>query len=110
MRMTASLLGQLDRTLRGVWRRVRQRLRRPTVKDRLAPFYLRGRGLEIGALHNPLRVSSRATVRYVDRLPIAGLRGQYPDLRDKKLVRVDVVDDGERLDTVRTATQDFGTP
>src|SRR5438034_3915304 len=105
--MTVSLLGQLDRTIRGVWRRVRQRLRRPTVKDRLAPVYLKGRGLEIGALHNPLRVSSRAKVRYVDRLPVAGLRAQYPDLRDKKLVRVDVVDDGERLDTIGTATQDF---
>jgi SAM-dependent methyltransferase len=105
--MTASLLGQLDRALRGVWRRARQMLRRPTVKDRLAPFYLRGRGLEIGALHNPLRVSPRAKVHYVDRLPVAGLRAQYPDLRDKKLVRVDVVDDGERLDTVGTATQDF---
>jgi SAM-dependent methyltransferase len=105
--MTASLLGQLDRTLRGVWRCVRKRLRRPTVKDRLAPFYLRGRGLEVGALHNPLPVSSRAKVRYVDRLPVEGLRAQYPDLRDKKLVRVDVVDDGERLDTVGTATQDF---
>ena len=35
------------------------------------------------------------------------LRAHYPDLRDKKLVRVDVVDDGERLDTVGTATQDF---
>ena len=105
--MTASLLGQLDQTLRGVWRRVRQRLRRRTVKDRLAPVYLKGRGLEIGALHNPLRVSSRAKVRYVDRLPVAELRAHYPDLRDKKLVRVDVVDDGERLDTVGTATQDF---
>lgn len=105
--MTATLLGQLNRTLRGVWRRVRQRLRRPNVKDRLAPFYLRGRGLEIGALHNPLRVSSRAKVRYVDRLAVADLRAQYPDLRDKKLVQVDVVDDGERLETVRTGTQDF---
>jgi SAM-dependent methyltransferase len=105
--MTAGLLRQLNRTLRGILRRVRQRLRRPGVKDRLAPFYLRGRGLEIGALHNPLRVSSRAKVRYVDRLPVAGLRAQYPDLRDKNLVRVDVVDDGERLETVGTATQDF---
>src|SRR5262245_20671777 len=105
--MTASLLGQLDRTLRGIWRRVRQKLRRPTVKDRLAPYYLRGRGLEIGALHNPLRVSSRAKVSYVDRLTVAGLREQYPDLRDKKLVRVDVVDDGEQLGSVATETQDF---
>jgi SAM-dependent methyltransferase len=105
--MTVSLLGQLDKTLRDIWRCVRQRLRRPTVKDRLAPFYLRGRGLEIGALHNPLRVSSRAKVRYVDRLPVAGLRAQYPDLRDKMLVGVDVVDNGERLDTIGAATQDF---
>src|SRR5262245_33339264 len=105
--MTATLLGQLDRTLRRIWRRVRQRLRRPNVKDRLATYYLRGSGLEIGALHNPLRVSSRAKVRYVDRLPVAGLRAQYPDLRDKKLVHVDVIDDGERLDTIGTATQDF---
>ena len=72
----------------------------------LAFFYIEGKGIEIGALHNPLKVSSRASVRYVDRMSVADLRCQYVELEDQ-LVTVDVVDDGERLATFQNASQDF---
>jgi SAM-dependent methyltransferase len=73
----------------------------------IANRYLRGNGLEIGALHNPLRVPSSARVRYVDRLTVPELERQYPELRREKLVAVDIVDDGEHLTTVPDASQDF---
>jgi SAM-dependent methyltransferase len=73
----------------------------------LAFLYLRGEGIEIGALHNPLRVGPWAKVRYVDRMTVADLRRQYPELQGKKLVPVDIVADGELLESVDASSQDF---
>lgn len=73
----------------------------------IARAYLRGSGLEIGALHNPLKVPPAARVRYVDKLGDADLRREYPELKDKPLVHVDIVDDGETLATVADGSQDF---
>jgi len=76
------------------------------TRVRLASL-LRGDGLEIGALHRPLDTPAGARVRYVDRLDEAGLREHYPELADKPLVPVDVVADGELLEGVPEASQDF---
>ena len=76
-------------------------------RDAIARAYIRGTGIEIGALHNPLRVPASANVRYVDRMPVSELREHYPELAAEKLVDVDVVDDGERLATLASETQDF---
>jgi len=73
----------------------------------LAFLYLRGRGIEIGALHNPLTVPPWARVRYVDRMSVADLRKQYPELQAKKLMPVDIVADGELLEGIDDASQDF---
>ena len=77
------------------------------LREFLAARYLAGDGIEIGALHHPLRVPARAAVRYVDRFDTPGLRRQYPDLARERLVRVDVVDDGERLERVADGSLDF---
>lgn len=73
----------------------------------LSFLYLRGNGIEIGALHNPLKVSPQARVRHVDRMTAAELRKQYPELADKKLVPVEIVDNGELLTTISDSSQDF---
>ena len=73
----------------------------------LAFLYLRGEGIEIGALHNPLEVSPGARVRYVDRMSVSDLRRQYPELNGKKLVPVDMVADGELLESIGDDSQDF---
>src|SRR5690348_10635190 len=73
----------------------------------LSSFYLRGEGLEIGALHEPLQLSSRAHVKYVDRLSVPDLRRHYPELNNLNLVNVDIIDDGERLTTIPANSQDF---
>jgi len=76
-------------------------------RELVAETYLRGEGIEIGALHNPLKVPPSARVRYVDRLPAAQLREQYPELNAKELVDVDVLDDGESLLTIPDSSYDF---
>lgn len=78
-----------------------------SVRKRIAYQYLRGSGIEIGALHNPLRVSRTANVRYVDRMAVDDLRLHYPELRREKLVHVDIVDDGELLKTIPDNSQEF---
>ena len=88
-------------------------LLRPASRDvwamrrRLARRYLRGEGLEVGALHEPLPVRRGVRVRYVDRHSVDQLRRHYPELRDRQLVPVDVIDDGETLATVPDASVDF---
>lgn len=81
----------------------RQYLGRLTVADR----HLRGRGLEIGALQDPLRLRAGVEVRYVDIASTADLRRMYPKKAHRHLVPVDLVDDGERLATVADQSQDF---
>lgn len=73
----------------------------------ISALYLDGRGIEIGALHNPLYVLPWVNVSYVDRMTDTALREQYPELEVQKLVTVDIVDDGEHLATIRDNSQDF---
>jgi SAM-dependent methyltransferase len=73
----------------------------------IAAAFLHGDGIEIGALHQPLVVPRAARVTYVDRMRVAELRQQYPELVDAPLVETEIVDDGETLVTIADATQDF---
>jgi predicted SAM-dependent methyltransferase len=68
--------------------------------------YIRGTGLEIGAMDLPLRVRRGVEVRYVDRTDIDGLRAHYPEA-GPRLVDVDIVDDGETLATQADESADF---
>ena len=77
------------------------------TRSLIARIYIRGHGIEIGALHVPLEVPETAEVRYVDRLPVEELRKQYPELDSFELVSVDIIDDGEVLHTVADRSQDF---
>lgn len=81
----------------------RQYLGRLTVADR----HLRGQGLEIGALQDPLPLPNGARARYVDIADTAMLRRTYPRKQGRHLVEVDLVDDGERLAKVADVSQDF---
>jgi SAM-dependent methyltransferase len=69
--------------------------------------WLRGEGIEIGALHNPMKVGPEASVRYVDRLTNEELREQYPELTGEKLVHVDVVGDAHNLGAFADGSLDF---
>ncbi len=73
----------------------------------LAERFLHGHGLEIGALHLPTVLPSGSRARYVDRMSIEDLRVHYPELADLDLTPVDVIDDGERLNTIDPESVDF---
>jgi predicted SAM-dependent methyltransferase len=77
------------------------------LRRALSARFISGDGVEIGALHEPLGVSDRARVRYVDRMSVADLRSHYPELASKPLVPIDILDDGETLRSIGDATVDF---
>lgn len=72
----------------------------------LAYRYLRGHGLEFGALGRPLLVPPWAAVRYVDRLSSEGLTANYK-LQKIAGSRVDLVDDAQTMATLANESQDF---
>ncbi len=49
-------------------------------KETIANWFIRGQGIEIGALLHPMKIPEGASVKYVDRLSKEELRLQYPTL------------------------------
>ena len=102
------MIGLMKELVRPKKRSSSQRTHSPYLdRTLLASHYVRGQGIEIGALHNPLVLPPQASVQYVDRLPVEELRKHYPELNDLPLVDVDILDDGEKLDKVTSGSQDF---
>jgi predicted SAM-dependent methyltransferase len=77
------------------------------ARTTFAAHYLFGQGLEIGPLHLPLATPPQAKVSYVDRMSVADLRAEYPELEGWNLTEPDIVDDGEKLTKVAAESQDF---
>jgi SAM-dependent methyltransferase len=77
------------------------------TRRRLGERHLRGKGLEIGALHMPLALPAGASARYVDRNTLPELRREFPELEELDVVAPDIVDDGARLDSVPDQSVDF---
>jgi SAM-dependent methyltransferase len=71
--------------------------------------FLRGAGIEIGALHQPLDLKGLpiSQIRYVDRMDVSELRRHYPELSAYQFVPVHVRDDGETLATFADQSLDF---
>lgn len=69
--------------------------------------YIKGEGIEIGALNYPLLVPAHARVKYVDRISGQEHAAIFPEMPLKDMVHVDIIDDGETLKKVGDATQDF---
>jgi SAM-dependent methyltransferase len=77
------------------------------TRSRLAKKYLSGAGIEIGALHFPLKVPRGVSVRYVDHAPVEYLRNHYSDLKIFDLVPIDIIDNGETLNSIALGSQNF---
>lgn len=70
--------------------------------------YIRGTGIEIGALHNRMPVDAQlATVRYIDRLCLKEQRRHYPELSAYKMLEPDIVAEADRLSMIPDASEDF---
>lgn len=105
MNLTSSIKSLLRKT--GSISRILRGRDSTSVRSFIARHYLRGEGLEVGALDKPMPVPPGVKVRYVDRMAREDLLRQYPELVGKKLVPVDIVTDGEALQGVGYASQDF---
>lgn len=80
------------------------------AREILSYRYLRGNGLEIGALHYPTKTAPDARTKYYDYLTAEESRKRYQgwsDVEKNKLVEVDYVGDGEKLDLVEDGTLDY---
>jgi SAM-dependent methyltransferase len=79
-------------------------------REDLARCYLRGEGIEIGAMHKPLRMPPGARVRYVDvvsREELLALYGPSNNFPAGWVVETDVIDDGQSLGTFADESVDF---
>jgi SAM-dependent methyltransferase len=78
------------------------------VRDFLALQYLRGSGIEIGALDKPATVPQDTIVKYVDSKPSERLRDYYlTELSGHNVVHVDLVTDAHTLEGIADCSQDF---
>jgi SAM-dependent methyltransferase len=112
---TSRLRSRLVYVLQRARREARDRVLRrgmsdhKTIRADVALRFLRGNGIEIGALDFPLRLPRGAQVLYVDYLDEAGLREVHSSTlrQERPLVVPDVVDDGARLESFAYASLDF---
>lgn len=80
---------------------------RMKARKSLAERYLSGSGIEIGALHMPLRLPPHAHAVFVDRGTVVEQRRWFPELRLLSLVPVEIIDDAETLASIADTSQDF---
>jgi SAM-dependent methyltransferase len=81
---------------------------RPALRRRVLAYrFLRGNGLELGALHNPMSVPPGARVRHVDRLDEDGLREEYGRHVGVPKTPIDFVEDAHTLASIPDCSQDF---
>jgi predicted SAM-dependent methyltransferase len=73
----------------------------------IAAIYLKGDGIEIGALHQPLSVPPGVRVKYVDRMTGPELQRHYHEISMTPFVDIDIIDDGEQLTKIEDASQNF---
>lgn len=73
----------------------------------LAVAYLDGAGIEIGAMNYPVVVKKGVKVKYYDRISREESYKIFPSINLKDLVKVDIIGDGEKLDNIKTESQDF---
>ncbi len=80
------------------------------LKDKradIAKKYIRGVGIELGALHQPLDVPRNVSVYYVDRLSYQQILEHYPEVPESEIIRPDIVDDVQELKSIDDETFDF---
>ncbi len=78
-----------------------------TARVGLANRYIRGSGIEIGALQKPTRLNGACQVRYIDRMSLEKLLEHYPEMAKIPVQAPDIVDDGQLLQHIAESSQDF---
>ncbi len=76
-------------------------------RKKISYKYIKGEGIEIGALHNSMPISKNAKTKFVDRLSYEDYLIQYPELKGKKLIKPDIVSDAETLNSIENNSFDY---
>ena len=97
----------LPRPVQSLLRRARLVVSAHIDRELIARAYLRGDGIEIGALDKPLQVPRHARVRYLDRMPVRQLATHYAEVGAHRMIEPDIIDNGETLASLADGTQDF---
>src|SRR5690349_13260523 len=92
----ASALARLPERSRQLIYGLKQRLI-PGKREVLAARHLRGSGIEIGAMQNPLRVPQGVCVQYVDYVTVEENLQRFSEIAHLRLVRPNVIEDGFTL-------------
>jgi SAM-dependent methyltransferase len=77
------------------------------LRKELSYLYIRGDGIEIGPTFFSVPLKKGVKVTYVDIMTTADLIKLYPEVKKNNPVKVDVVDDGERLTKFENESADF---
>lgn len=77
------------------------------TRRKIAKQYLFGEGLEIGALHTPIKLPKKITVKYLDLIDYETAIDKFPELNRHKLVKPDYIDNGFELGKIDNQSQDF---
>lgn len=85
----------------------RWKVRKTAAKRRRLAVWLKGDGIEIGALHRPLAVPRDVHVRYVDRMTEAELRQHYPELHGQPFAPVSIIGSAYDLSQIPNRSLDF---
>ncbi len=78
----------------------------PTARGFFSYYFIKGTGIEIGALDRPLPVAPDVKVKYVDRMDAAHLTQEYSEI-SSGFVGIDIVSDGQTLTGVPDGELDF---
>ena len=76
-------------------------------RAQMAKRHLSGQGVEIGAMQYPLMPHRKMKVKYVDNTSLEDNLSRFSELRDRKLVRPDYIEDGFTLTSFASNSQDF---
>jgi SAM-dependent methyltransferase len=79
----------------------------PGKRHGLAAKYLRGSGIEVGAMHNPLRLPEGVSVRYVDYVSRDHNIERFTELKGFQMVAPDFIEDGFTLPSFQQSSVDF---
>jgi ubiquinone/menaquinone biosynthesis C-methylase UbiE len=77
------------------------------VREKLAALHLRGEGIEIGALHLPLKTPLNVKVKYVDIATREENIGRFPEVDSSRIVHTDYLEDGFEIKSIPDSSQDF---
>lgn len=93
--------------LKSVLKQLKLNILNISSRDDLSRRYLKGSGLEIGAMHFPLKVEADVCVKYVDVNSRQENIARHPEIDGTKVVKTDFVEDGFKLASFADNSVDF---